>query len=231
MKRVIKNFFLVASCVLLVGGIQAQDIEQDFDKMVAAYKDGEKLYLEMENTVYKGTEKVKAVSSTLLKSGSNYKYQTDEHQMVLNDKHVVFVDKRNYNLIVSTRNQEQEALQQQAMPLTKDILQKYKETTYKGIENGYKHYQLKNTQEQIVQIDLFFEVKTGFVKKAIYYYNPSLVPDNMSTIIQLNVINLSPSVSSTTFSDRNFWTAQNKKLVPIGKYSKYSLYDNRTPKS
>jgi outer membrane lipoprotein-sorting protein len=231
MKRAIKNFFLVASCVLWLGGIQAQDIEEDLDKMAAAYKDGERLYLEMENTVYKGTEKVKSVSSTLLKSGSNYQYKTDEHQMVLNDKHVIFVDQRNYNLIVSTRNHQQEELQQKAMPLTKEVLKNYQEINYQGISNGYKHYQLKNAKEQVIQIDLFFEVKTGFVKKAIYHYNPNIVPDNMSTIIQLKVINTAPSVSISTFSASNFWTTQNKKLVPIGKYSKYSLYDNRTPKS
>jgi outer membrane lipoprotein-sorting protein len=217
--------------VLWLGGIQAQDIEQDLDKMAAAYKDGERLYLEMENTVYKGTEKVKSVSSTLLKSGSNYQYKTDEHQMVLNDKHVIFVDQRNYNLIVSTRNHQQEELQQKAMPLTKEVLKNYQEINYQGISNGYKHYQLKNAKEQVIQIDLFFEVKTGFVKKAIYHYNPNIVPDNMSTIIQLKVINTAPSVSISTFSASNFWTTQNKKLVPIGKYSKYSLYDNRTPKS
>ena len=132
---------------------------------------------------------------------------------------------------MSTRNQQQEELQQKAMPLTKEVLKNYQEIIYKGTANGYKHYQLKNAKEQVIQIDLFFEIKTGFVKKAIYHYNPNMVPDNMSTIIQLKVINTAPSVSRSTFSASNFWTRQSNKLVPIGKYSKYNLYDNRTPKS
>ena len=230
MKFLIKSSLLVLSCWLFTTTIQAQDLEKDFDRMVAAYKDGEKLYLEMENTVYKGDEKVNQVSSTILKSGSNYKYQTEEQQLLLNRDHVIFIDNRNYNIVVSDRNKAQEDLQQKAMPVTKDVLKSYKEIVYKGESEGYKHYQLKNSKERVTQIDLFFETKTGFIKRVIYYHNPTLVPDKMSTDIRLKVINLAPTISSTTFSEKNFVVIDNKKLSPTSSYRKYSVHDNRISK-
>ncbi len=227
MKVVIKAVLLAIMGCIAVTRIQAQDLEKDFDRMLAAYKDGESLYLEMENTVYKGTEKVKEVSSTILKSGSNYKYRTEEQQLLLNQDYVIFIDNRNYNIVVSDRNKAQENLQQKAMPVTKEVLKQYKEVVYQGESKGYKHYQLKNSTEQVVRIDLFFETKTGFIKRAIYHHNPSIVPDKMSTEIQLKVINLTPTISSTTFSEKNVLKVENKKLYPTSSYRKYSLHDNR----
>lgn len=218
------------SCCVFTPIVQAQEFEKDFDRMVAAYKDGDQLYLEMENSVYKGEERVNQVSSTLLKSGNNYKYQTEEQQLLLNSKYVIFIDNRNYNIVVSDRNKAQEELQRKAMPVTKEVLKPYKDIVYKGETKGYKHYQLKNSQEQVMQVDLFFETKTGFIKKVIYHYNPALVPDNRSTEIQLKVINIAPTISSTTFSERNFLKIENKKLYPSNSYKKYSLHDNRISK-
>lgn len=228
MNSVIKCLLLIAGSFLVAPQGQAQDIEKDLERMIAAYKDGEKLYLEMENTVYKGDKKVNQVSSSLLKSGKNYQYKTEEQQLLVNDHYVIFVDKRNYNLIISDRNPKQEALQQKTMPMNKDVLKQYKEVLYKGEKGGYKHYQLKNPKEKVVTIDLFFETKTGFIKRAIYHHNPALVPDNMSTEIQLKVINTAPTVSSSMFSEKNYIAIKDKKLTPTSSYKKYSLHDNRS---
>ncbi|WMX17580.1 hypothetical protein [Aureispira sp. CCB-E] len=219
MKSIIFSLFYLIS----IGG-QAQSIKEDFNKMLEAYKGVTNLYIEMENKVYQGDDLQNESSSLIRKKGNNYLYNLSEHAMLINDKYVVLVDKRNYNIVFDKFTKERaEYLNNMQIPIREDLLNLYPSVTYMGITQNLKHYHLENDQEKIHKMDLFFDVSTGFVKRAVYYHNPKLIPGNMRSEIDLKVINTQPTFSEKTFSETQFFTTKDGQNIPARAYTKYSV--------
>lgn len=205
-------------------GAKGQSLEEDFNKMLATYKGVKDLYVEMENKVYKGDDLQKESSSIIRKKGNNYLYNLSEHSMLINDKYVVLVDKRNYNIVFDKFTKERAAnLNKIQVPVQEDLLNLYPKTSYLGTKNNLKHYHLENDKEQIYKIDLYFDVKTGFVKRAVYYHNPKLIAGDMRSEINLKVINTKPIFSEKTFSEAQFFTIKDGQSTTARAYTKYSV--------
>jgi outer membrane lipoprotein-sorting protein len=220
MKAIIFSLFLIIS----IGEVQAQSIQEDFNKMLEAYKDVKNLYVEMENRVYKGNDLEKESSSIIRKKGNNYLYSLSEHAMLINDDYVVLVDKRNYNIVFDKFTSEQaDRLNKVQMPIQEDLLAAYPKINYLGTKNNLKHYHLENDKEQIYKMDLFFDANTGFVKRAVYYHNPKLIAGNMRSEIDLKVINTKPAFSEKTFSETQFVVIEDGQGTAARAYTKYSV--------
>lgn len=215
---------LISFLCLQVISLQAQSFKDDFGNMLSIYKDVNNLYIEMENKVYKGDKLQKESSSIIRKKGVNYLYHLSEHSMLINDAYVVLVDKRNYNIVFDKFTSKQaETLKKVQLPVREDLLKIYQKISYKGTKNNLKQYHLENAQETIYKMDLFFDVKTGLVKRAIYYHNPKLVPGDMRSEIYLKVINTKPTFSEDAFSEQQFLTIKDGKGTAARAYTKYSI--------
>lgn len=204
--------------------LHAQSFKDDFGKMLSIYKEVKNLYVEMENKVYKGNTLQKEASSIIRKKGVNYLYHLSEHSMLINNDYVVLVDKRNYNIVFDKFTLEQaEKLNKIQMPVREDLLKVYQDITYKGTKNNLKHYHLENDKETIYKMDLYFDVNTGLVKRAVYYHHPKLVPGDMRSEIYLKVINIKPTFSEDAFSEKQFVTIKNGQGTAARAYTKYSV--------
>lgn len=215
----------IISLLLLQGIVlQAQSFKDDFGNMLSLYKEVNNLYVEMENKVYKGSELEKESSSIIRKKGASYLYHLAEHSMLINNDYVVLVDKRNYNIVFDKFTLEQaEKLEKVQMPVREDLLKVYKEVSYKGTKNKLKHYHLENEKETIYKMDLYFDVNTGFIRRAVYYHNPKLIPGDMRSEIYLKVINIKPTFSEEAFSEKQFVTIKNGEGIAARAYTKYSV--------
>jgi outer membrane lipoprotein-sorting protein len=204
--------------------LNAQSIREDMEYMQAQYKGIKNLYVEMENKVYEGDKVVQEQYGKIYKKGDLYFYDFKENQLLVNSKHILIIDNRNKVIVYDKWSKKKaQKLAGTYIPNVDDMLERYPKVSFVGVEEEYKHYILENAKERMSKVETFFDPKTGYMKEVIYRYNPKLMTTNIYTHLKLNVIESKPSFENNQFSEKQFIKISNDRIVPVGKYSNYTI--------
>lgn len=223
MKLVIKNWLLLGlllSCNVLLG----QSLKSDLERMYQQYEGKEDLYVEMNNRVFENGVEQHQSTTKIYKKGSLYHYKMGHQAILINKDYLVVVDHKMKHLSYDVWTAYQaKKMASMSTPMPKDILAKYPVVEFKGERNGLRHYSLVNEKLQMSHVDVFFDVKTGFIKKMIQRYNPKIVKGDVYMEMRFEAINTNPSFQANTFSEQQYLTIEGTKAVAAKAYKKYAL--------
>lgn len=210
--------------IIFMNSMYAQSFENDMLTMQKAYADVSNLYLEMENTIWKDAVIAKEQKAKIYKKGALYLYEIEDATMLINKEYILMIDHLSKTIIYDKWTEEQaKALMQQHIPTLSDIEKNYPSIIYNGEQNNHRKYTLENKEVQLSKVEISFELKTGFMRKVRYYYNPKFIDKEVYTELKMNVIDTSPSFESSTFSEKRFVTQKDHKFRGTGKYSSYTV--------
>lgn len=211
---------LIMTCL----NLKAQSIREDMKYMEAQYKGVKNLYVEMENKVYENNKVVQEQFGKIYKKEDFYFYDFKDNLLLVNNKHILIIDNRN-KVIVYDKWSKQKAQQLAGtyIPNADDMLERYPNVSFVGVQEQYKHYILENSKERMSKVETFFDKKTGYMKEVIYRYNPKLMTSDIYTHLKLNVIESKPNFENDQFSEKQFIKISNGRITPIGKYQNYTL--------
>lgn len=204
--------------------LRGQSIREDMEYMQAQYKGVKNLYVEMENKVYEGDRVVQEQYGKIYKKGDLYFYNFKQQMMLVNSKHILMIDHRNKVIVYDEWSKKKaKKLAGTYIPNADDMLERYPNVSFVGMDGDYKHYILENKNERMSKVETFFDKQTGYMKEVIYRYNPKLMTSEIYTHLKLNVIQTKPEFSSNQFSEKQFITVSNNRIKPVGKYSTYTI--------
>lgn len=216
---------IISLCIVLGTVVtKGQSLKDDLDRMYQQYTGKENLYVEIESSVYENGEERHKTATKLYKKGGLYHYKMENQAILINDDYLVVVDHRMKNMsydIWTARQAKQ--LANMPVPLAKDILAKYPIVEYRGEKNGLRHYSLQNEKIQMSRVEVFFNVKTGFIQKMMQYYNPNLVKGDIYMKMLFDKISTNPSFATDTFSEKQYLTIEGNKATAAKPYKKYVL--------
>lgn len=202
----------------------SQSVKAELEDLLSRYQDAKDLYIELESTVYEG-DKATVVTNIIRKSESQYLYHLPERSMLINDKYIVTVDKRNHNITYDNWTAAKaDQMTKSNIPSAKDLFKRYPEVKDKGEQNGLKHYHLHGSKEMLSDVDLYFDIKSKRIKKCVYRYNPKLVQEDIRLETLFKVINTQPNFASSTFSEKQFLAISENKATAAKKYQNYTVY-------
>lgn len=217
-------FFLL----LLLQTSYAQSAKEDLTRMYELYHGVKDIYLEVENKTYKGDKVMASQAAKIYKKGGSYLYEMGKVSMLVNKKYILLVNHESRMMVCNkwTKAKATE-LEKMAVPSMEDLLSKYPTVNYLGRSGGQKHYSFENSKQALSKIEVFFEQKTGAAKRTVYHRNPKLVKGDIKMELLIEKLELNPSFSAQTFSEKQFIQEQGGKLRPSSRYKNYTIHDYR----
>lgn len=225
----ILTFLLILNC-WVVSFVHGQNAKEDLQRLESVFNGVEDVYLEMENRVYSKGKITNSEQGIIRKQGGNYLYELDKMTMLVDKENelIVMVNHGNYTIAFDHWSKAKaDQLAASYVPSSDDLIERYPLISFKGDQNGQKHYVFESSKQKMSKIEVFLEQATGIAKRMVYHYNPAFVKGGVKMELLIRKINLKPNFASTIFSASRFFTLQNKKAQVTSKYQNYSLHDMR----
>jgi outer membrane lipoprotein-sorting protein len=212
-------------CLFLVSFISingtAQDFKADMQKMQEIYNNAEKLQTSMKIDVYateKATKPVMTKRATIKKEGNNFFYDIDGVTTLVNSKYSIMVNKTNKTIVFKNIEKQLKDRMNEVIPNFDKELEAYNGVEYKGLENGKKHYVVKNVDNQIKFGHIYLDNR-GMLSKIVYIYKEQ----KGKAVIVFSQNSLNPTFKESQFSEKQFFKKKGKEWIPMGTYKYYEV--------
>lgn len=231
-RTIIYSIALLGLFVLNATSSNAQEVRQDLERLYQNFDGVTNLYLELEHRLAKGDEVGLDQKAKLYKKGDLYYYTAGAQKMLVTQQYILLIDDQQKIIVCNTWTKEKAAqLRQQKMPSIEDLLQRYSEVEYQGVQEGNKTYRFTSMKENFYRVDMSFDPKTGFARRVVYHYHPASTAAGAAFEIRLPVVNTNPSFPKGVFSAQQFVVERAGKLIPSTRYVNYTIHDLRQPAS
>jgi hypothetical protein len=176
----------------------------------------------MEVSVYDSGQLAKAYYRQMVdikREGSNYWYQVENNEMLMNEKYLIVVDNEARQISYSKRSIETEAELQKSYRFNLDsIFTQYEKPQFIGKEEGADHYLIPEKKGAIKEVHFYIVPETKKVKEIAYRYH-----EGQYATIRFIVFDTNPVFDADTFSASKYITEVNKKIVPSRFFRNFNL--------
>jgi|GEM_PF-6670788 len=230
MKRLSTYIAFTAMSILCSGsGSHAQDLAADMKFMYDVLKNPTSLHVVVEALIITdddngGLEQSREHTEIKIKNGK-YMCIGKDFDMLINDKHIVMVQKNTQEILYS-RNDGAYVKKQQSDMSTLPYMAKPEvndDIIYHGIKDGFKHYTIINSKGVIKKGDLWFDAETGFLKKTEYEYTPESSLGGSRAISEFKIINPKAELNDSDFSETIYVDLTGNVVKPATRYKLFKL--------
>lgn len=213
---------LVLSLSLFAGFLQAQDFAQVIKEMRKEYEGSKTLQVVMEVSVYDSVHAPMPHYKQIVdvkREGTNYWYQFEENEMLLNEKYLVIVDKESKLISYSKRSVQMEAELQKTLVFNVDsVLKEYDAPLRLGKEGNVEHYVVNERRGAIEKIHFYIIPEQHLLKKLEYNYREG-------QFVSINFLAFDKNVvfPEDTFSESRYLIKMNNKVIPSRFFRQYEL--------
>jgi len=236
--RKAKRYIMLLFCVAIgCTKISAQDLAADLKKMQEYYKNMDRFDAKVAiKAIPKGHSTPFFTQEAEMKQEKlNIYYKTGGLTMVTNDKYTVWINEMSKRVFIKEHvKNEFKSKRGDAIKLTDSNLDSlfatYDSTAYVGTSNGMKHYIVYDYDGDIVEADIYLDVKTYYLKKAAYTYNDDEARGGGSRAeIEYTQFNTSPTFAKATFAIGKYVKIEGKSVTLQPNYRGYELVIGQEP--
>src|SRR5688572_26117027 len=179
----IKTKFLPLVGYMLLICICQQVNAQSFSHLVSElrkkYETADKLHVVMDIVVFESntaTTPYFSEHADIKRDGTNYKYQMESNELLMNNQFLIMVDKNTKEILFGTRDLQTEAQLPDPFKMNIDsIFNIIGQPQFVSNSGGRDHYKFSQPEGLIAQIDLFFNTEKKFMEEIKYLYREGQV--------------------------------------------------------
>ncbi len=213
--------------------LKGQDIRADLNKCYTQFIRLKNYSSTVKVDIYKkdtDTKPFMTIKGELRKSDKKYFSHMNKATLLLNDKCMISIDEGvRYVYYRNINNEHDKTVLQKndfdpanMSKMIDSTLTKSEEILYNGESNGLKCYFIKS-RALIYLTEVYLDVKTGMIRKLVYYYNKKVMKENNKVIIEFINTDLSPVFDQQAFSEDQFVSVTGNKVTPIGRYKGFDV--------
>jgi hypothetical protein len=199
---------------------------QDFKRLVTElrkkYESADKLHVVMDIQVFensKTTTPYFTEHADIKREGTDYRYQMQSNELLMNDQYLVMVDRNSKEILCSRRDRQAEAGLPDPFKMNIDsMFNIIGQPKFIGKSEGRDHYRLSQTEGLLEQIDLFVNTDKSFMQQIEYRYR-----DGQVASIKINVFDIAPQFASGTFNETYYVLRENGKFTTSAAYRGYRI--------
>lgn len=222
MSSLIKTLFLFVS---LSSGLFLQGYGQDFRTTFMEMKqkyDSLKSFhiiMEVKASEHENSPPFYAEKFELKKEGINYVYSSKDNFMLMNESHIVLVDKEARQMSVSTRNKKAEQeLNGQVKFNLDSILSKNTVPQYLGEHSDRFVYSQQLKQGPVKTMSMYIDKHTGLLSRVEYHYREA-----QFVSVDFNLFDDQPSFGPETFADASVIMLEKGKYKPSAAFKGFQI--------
>jgi hypothetical protein len=204
----------------------AQDFKKALETLKQKYERLEKFHLVMSIRAFDDSVTTRPYyeeHADIKKDGTNYCYHFGEHEMLLNSKYLIVVDKTSRDIVCSPRDVKAELdfFQKNPVQLNMDsILNQHSEGFYLGSQDGIDHYKVMMKSGPIKRMDLFIAHNENVLSAIQYSYG-----EGQRVEIGFQKFNTQPVFANDTFNENIYMTSTHGRLQPSDSFKRYKLLE------
>jgi hypothetical protein len=150
---------------------------------------------------------------------NSYLYSLRGHDMLMNQRYMLVVDKTGREILLSKRNVKSEQTWGKEINFDLDsILNFYENGQHLGTIDGVSRYRIFQKQGAVSQIDLAINTTTGLPGWMEYYYK-----NQQWVSIVFEVFRKEPDFTESTFDEKRYVLRENGKFRPSGAFRLYTV--------
>jgi outer membrane lipoprotein-sorting protein len=217
-----KKMLILIGCLTATSmTIMAQDFKTVLSAMKQKHESMQRFHVVMQVEAHenKTTKPFYRERFELKKDNENFLYRLSNNVVLLNEKHLIEVDKPGHSIVVNNRNENSgKSLARQVKFNLDSILSFYETPAYLGEKAGQYHYSLNLKKGAVTAMDMFVNKTTGLLSRIEYQYR-----DAQWVTIVFEVFDTAPLFAADTFADDQFVVQANGKLMPASSYKNFEI--------
>ena len=222
-----QKYWMILHASLLLGGahLSAQDLLETLKQSRAAYQALENYHGRVitESFGEENTDQViQTTELTIRKAGSKFWYDMGEVEMLLNEDHLININRS--ERVLTCQGVDPEALA--ANPLMAALaamVANFSEICYRGLKSGEQSYVLRDEGGPVPLMELYFDEANKLLNRAVYHYAEGTLVGSSRVEIRCEHLSLNPRFRSDIFRSSRFVNVQGNQVQPIEKYRDYTL--------
>lgn len=215
---------LLAACLLLTTfPSPAQHFRTTLDTMRQRYGQSRQFHIRMDIQAY---ETATAASSfykqqvEIFRDGENYLYQMTDQDMLMNEEHLLMVNKATREIVCRPRSKNDERALGASTHVNLDSLLNLSGTPeYLGEQNQLQHYRFHEKKGDIDRVDLYFSKADGMIREITYHYR-----SEQFARVRFTQFDLQPTLGSGIFDEKRYVVAAKGKYRGTGLFSSYQVH-------
>lgn len=227
----------VVICLLIFTGFLprfcAQNIGEDLIKLNDAYAKIENISMQIKYSVFfDGKQESNETEVGIIKKSKNKVYTNEfSSESLVNDEYQIIVDHSNKVLIVDYVDKTKSTSSLDKLNVD-SLLKGFELVEFKGItESNLKLYHLSYKYGDVSFVELWLDVKTGFLSKINIHYRGKMEVaegkfSKVMASVEYNKIQSNITFSQYTFSEKQYVSITKKEVELASKYKEYQLINH-----
>lgn len=214
---------LLVACLLLTAfSASAQDFRAALANLRQRYENSRQFHVRMDIQAFETETAATAFyrqQAEIFRDGENYLYQLDDQDLLLNEQHLLLVNKATREIVCQPRSQPGERELAASTRLNLDSLLNLSGTPeYLGQKDQVQHYRFREQKGEIDRVDLYFSTTDGMVREITYHYR-----SGQFARVRFTRFDLEPALGSGTFDEKRYVVAVQGKYRGTGLFSSYKV--------
>jgi hypothetical protein len=206
-----------------VVSISGQNFKNDISEVNNTLKNSENLSTVISTKVYGQNGKIKAQKKLFLKKkGNKFLYELDDFSILINTKHIIYVDKQDKSISYASNTNKQDQLDN-ISPELADLMDDVKKIEYKGVENGIKIYKLSLNDDLYEKAEIYINMSISMYTKIIFYYKSNEQHSLHSAVIEFQNTDKNTVQPDEIFSENKYIRIAQGRIYPSSSYNSYSV--------
>ena len=217
-------FWLTSSLTCLL----AQDFTKDLTQWHEAVKNSETFSVKMQIDIYSGSKQQKLIQqrrASILKKDNKFKVKYDESEMVYSDSLSLMIHHPSKAMTLSSYHPDSISVGN-AITGMDTLLSKTDSVIFQEKKGTLTSYAVYTSGKYIQRSILTFNTASHMLEKVNYFYNQSIMKQDLMVEIKFNKLKVNPDISESTFNLDQYIKVVNGVLKPAPNYRNYQLHFN-----